>query len=99
MPDQVRRSGERESDGRPGCWVVQLQHHAGNQGVDLVTADGERRLVRGDTTIVLAVRSTDRSLADRIRPHAPEVHAIGDSNEPGLLVDAVEAGARLGAAL
>lgn len=65
------------------------------EGVELITRDGTRRFFGADSVIVLGVREPDDALCEELRRMVPAVYAIGDCHEPGMIVDAVEAGHRV----
>lgn len=65
-----------------------------NEGVHLITSDGEPRFYAADTVVVLANREADFSLRDELKGTVPDLHVIGDCHAPGMIVDAVESGFR-----
>lgn len=68
-------------------------------GLRLVTKEGERRLIEGDTIIALPVRREDSNLRQQLGALVPDVHFVGDCNNPGMIVDAVESGYRAACAI
>ncbi|MHB9863747.1 oxidoreductase [Streptomyces sp. YIM S03343] len=65
------------------------------EGLVVKTAEGEQRLLPADTVITaLPLRPNGAALA-AMRGKAHEVYAIGDADEPKLIVDAIAAGARI----
>ncbi len=63
----------------------------------IVERDGNRDSIGGVDTIVLALGVTSlNELADDVKAIVPEVHVIGDANNPGKALDAIHAGALLG---
>ena len=70
-----------------------------DEGLLIVTAKGEERLIPADTIVTALPLSPNTRLLDELQGIAPEVHLIGDSKEPGLVVDAVAAGAAVARAL
>ncbi|MFH1834306.1 MAG: FAD-dependent oxidoreductase, partial [bacterium] len=60
----------------------------------LVVADDEGRavLLEADTVLVALPLRPDPGLYEALQGKAPEVFAVGDCNEPGLIIDAVAAG-------
>lgn len=69
------------------------------QGLNLVTQEGEKRLISGDTIIGLPVREPDHSFRDELARVVKEIHVVGDCWQPGMIVDAVESGYRAACAL
>jgi 2,4-dienoyl-CoA reductase (NADPH2) len=70
-----------------------------DEGVSLTTKEGQRRFFEADTVVVLSVREADDSLYEELKGLVAEVHVIGDCNEPGMIVDAVEGGYRAACAV
>jgi pyruvate/2-oxoglutarate dehydrogenase complex dihydrolipoamide dehydrogenase (E3) component len=70
-----------------------------DEGVSLTTKEGQRRFFEADTVVVLSVREADDSLYEELKGLVAEVHVIGDCNEPGMIVDAVEGGYRAACAI
>jgi 2,4-dienoyl-CoA reductase (NADPH2) len=66
------------------------------KGVSFTAADGTRKTIEADTVIPTAPVDPDQSLATAFQGAVPEVYAIGDCNEAGMIVDAVAAGWRVG---
>ncbi|MBN1631709.1 MAG: FAD-dependent oxidoreductase, partial [Thermoleophilia bacterium] len=64
-----------------------------DQGLVITSKEGEKRVLEADTIITALPLSPNTELCDELKDVAPEVHCIGDSDEPGLVVDAVAAGA------
>ncbi len=63
-----------------------------DQGLVVTNKDGSRRTIEADTVLVTLPLKPDTSLADALKGKAPEIHAIGDCNEPHLIMDAIAAG-------
>lgn len=66
-----------------------------NEGVTLTTKEGRRMTIQADTVMVVSVPVADHSLYRELKTLVPEVYEIGDCHNPGMIVDAVEAGARV----
>jgi 2,4-dienoyl-CoA reductase (NADPH2) len=64
------------------------------KGVSYADAGGAH-VVEADTVIPTAPVQPDASLAEALKGAVPEVYAIGDCNEPNMIVDAVGAGWRV----
>jgi hypothetical protein len=65
-------------------------------GLVLETREGERQLIKADTIIPIALNSTNTELLTTLSRLVPDVYPIGDCREPGLIVDAVADGSRVG---
>ena len=70
-----------------------------DKGVTLTTGEGERMTIPADTVMVVSVPEADHTLYQELKTSVPEVYEIGDCHTPGMIVDAVEAGARAALAL
>jgi 2,4-dienoyl-CoA reductase (NADPH2) len=72
-----------------------------DDGMALVTDEGEAQFVEADDIVIALPQVPDRALADAVADTAPEVHTIGpvSGEEPWLIVDAVAAGFRVGTSL
>lgn len=70
-----------------------------DSGVALLTQDGVRQHLEADSVIVLPVRQADLSWAASLQAPGREVHIVGDCSQPGMIVDAVEAGHRAACAI
>jgi len=65
------------------------------QGVSYTSLDGKRATVEVDTVMPTAPVSPDTSLVTSLQGVVPEVYAIGDCREAGLMIDAIAAGWRV----
>ena len=70
-----------------------------DEGLMITTKEGEKRLLEADTIITALPLSPNTELCEELESVAPEVRCIGDSREPGLVVDAIAAGAAAGRAI
>jgi 2,4-dienoyl-CoA reductase (NADPH2) len=77
---------------------VKLEEVTG-EGLVITTKEGEKRLLEADTIITALPLSPNPELCEEFRDVTPEVYCIGDSQEPGLVVDAIAAGAAVARAL
>jgi 2,4-dienoyl-CoA reductase (NADPH2) len=59
------------------------------KGVRFTSADGTDREIQADTIVPTAPVAADRRLAEQLQGKIPEVFAVGDCRESGLMVDAV----------
>jgi 2,4-dienoyl-CoA reductase (NADPH2) len=66
------------------------------EGLVITTKEGERKILPADTVLVTLPYLPDTTIAKRFENAAAEVYAIGSSAEPGLIVNAVAAGAKVG---
>lgn len=65
------------------------------QGLRLVTKGGEVRFLEADNVICVLPFSENTALLESLRGQVPEVYAIGDCENPGLIPDATAAGWRV----
>lgn len=68
-------------------------------GVEVVTSEGEMRLVKASQILVVSGAVPNRKLATAVENLGFEVHAIGDGEEIGRLEGAILSGALVGRAL
>jgi len=69
------------------------------KGLVVTTKDGKEQLIRADTIITALPLLPDNKFFNSMKGKAKEVYAIGDANEPGYIVDAIAAGAKIGHSL
>lgn len=62
--------------------------------VDVVS--GERSSLDGDVVVVAVGATPERDLVESLEGKAPEVYAVGDCNEPRIIMEAVYEGSRVG---
>jgi 2,4-dienoyl-CoA reductase (NADPH2) len=67
-----------------------------DKGLVILTADGYNRTVQGDSIIPVMSFIPDNTLLQELQGKVPEVYAIGDCNEPKLIVDAIASGFNVG---
>ena len=70
-----------------------------DRGVAILTREGEKRTIEADTVVTALPLSKDTGLMDKLRKTVPEVYAVGDCNEPLLIVDAIGTGSRIARAI
>ncbi len=101
--DMFFMTRRRLLDGLRGRGVTLLTgaicEEIGEDGVRVITAECERRVVQADTVIVAVGYKADRSLCKALEGMVPELYCIGDASEPRRLLDAVSEGFRTGLAL
>ena len=64
-------------------------------GLTIVTADGQTRVLAADSVICTLPVAPNRGLLESLREQVSEVYAIGDCDSPGLIPDATAAGWRV----
>jgi 2,4-dienoyl-CoA reductase (NADPH2) len=70
-----------------------------NQGLTITTKEGNRQTIEADTIVTALPLLPNTAFLDSLTGSAPEVYAIGDCNEPHLVVDAIADGARIARAI
>ena len=66
-----------------------------DQGLTLVTREGERLTLEADTIVSALPLGRVDGLLKELEERVPEVYAIGDCREPLLIADAIGAGVRI----
>jgi 2,4-dienoyl-CoA reductase (NADPH2) len=66
------------------------------EGLVVKTRDGNTKLLEADTIITALPLKPNTEFVNSMKAKAKEVYAIGDANEPHLIVDAIAAGAKIG---
>jgi 2,4-dienoyl-CoA reductase (NADPH2) len=66
-----------------------------DKGLILITKDGKRKLIEGNTVLITTPPESDHDLYKVLEGRVPEVYMIGDCKEPKLIVDAIEDGRRI----
>jgi len=69
------------------------------KGLVVTTRDGKEQLIEGDSIITALPLLPDNKFFESMKGKAKEVYAIGDAENPGYIVDAIAAGARIGHSL
>jgi 2,4-dienoyl-CoA reductase (NADPH2) len=67
-----------------------------DKGLVILTADGYDRIIQADSIIPVMPFKRDITLVQNLEGKIPEVYAIGDCNEPKLIVDAIASGFNAG---
>jgi 2,4-dienoyl-CoA reductase (NADPH2) len=70
-----------------------------DEGLVITTKDGEERILQADSIIPTSPLKPDTTLFESLQGKAPEVYAIGDCQEPRMIVDAIADGWRIGNAV
>ena len=69
------------------------------KGLVVTTKDGKDQLIEGDTIMTALPLKPDTGFLNSMKGKAKEVYAIGDAENPGYIVDAIAAGAKIGHSL
>ena len=69
------------------------------EGLTIVTKEGETRLLEADNVMPVVPFSSNKAMLETLRKKVPEVYAIGDCDEAGVIPDATAAGWRIGNAI
>ncbi len=64
------------------------------KGLTIVNKEGRKETVEADTIVTALPLGANTALFERISKRIPEVYAIGDCQQPGLIADAVGTGLR-----
>lgn len=97
MPPESRkllleRLGRLGVDIHCRCEVVEIR----DQGIIFCDQEGREKYLSADSILLAAGSRPNDTLRQGMRNHEEVVYSIGDCTEPGNIVDAIHAGARLG---
>jgi len=67
-----------------------------SKGLVVKTKDGKTELIKADTIITALPLLPNTALFESMKGKAKEVYSIGDADNPGYIVDAIAAGAKIG---
>jgi thioredoxin reductase len=70
-----------------------------DKGLVITTKEGKSLTLEADTILPTQDLVPNTDLVNRLKGFVPEIHNIGSSNDPGLIVDAVRDGAKIGYAI
>ena len=70
-----------------------------DKGLTITTKDGKKQTFNVDSILTTQELAPNLDLLNSLKGTAPEIYNIGSSREPGLIVDAVREGAKLGYAI
>ncbi len=70
-----------------------------DKGIVIVTKDGKKQTVEADTVALITGLAPNVELFKALEGKVPEIHRIGDCEQPGLIVHAIHAGSRVGRAI
>jgi 2,4-dienoyl-CoA reductase (NADPH2) len=65
-----------------------------DKGLTIINRDGHKETIEGDTFVPALPLSANMALFEGLRKKVPEVYAIGDCQQPGLIADAIGTGLR-----
>ena len=65
-----------------------------DKGLTIVDREGKRQTIQADTFVPALPLTPNTALFQDLSKKVPEVYAIGDCKEPGLIADAVGTGLR-----
>ena len=70
-----------------------------DKGLVITTKEGKKQTIEADTIVLALPFVPNTKIASSLEGKSPEIHVIGSCNEPGLIVDAIADGARIGHSL
>jgi hypothetical protein len=65
----------------------------------VTTSSGQKLTLRADTIVTALPLLSNDTLMGSLRGTIEEVYSVGDCKEPGMIVDAIDAGARISASI
>lgn len=68
-------------------------------GLEITLQDSRKYLMEGKNIITTQDWQVNRDLVDQLKDLVSEVHVIGSCQSPGLIVDAIRDGAKIGRAI
>jgi 2,4-dienoyl-CoA reductase (NADPH2) len=68
-------------------------------GIVITKRDGTKQTLKADTIITALPLLPDNRLAESLADDVKEIHLIGDCSAPGMIVDAIAAGAQVGSVI
>ena len=70
-----------------------------DKGLTILTKDGQKQVLAADTIATALPLQPDMEIFKELQGKAPQVLAIGDCNEPRLIIQAVADGYRIGSSI
>jgi 2,4-dienoyl-CoA reductase (NADPH2) len=70
-----------------------------DKGLTIITAEGEMQTIAADTVIPSLPLKPNEAFIRSLEGKAPEIYAVGDCTTPGLIIDAIAEGSRVGHAI
>jgi 2,4-dienoyl-CoA reductase (NADPH2) len=65
-----------------------------DKGLTIITKEGQKQTIEADSIVTALPLTPNNELLEALKKKVPEVYAIGDCNEPLLIVDAIGTGLR-----
>jgi len=65
-----------------------------NKGLTIIDKEGKKQIIEAGTIVTALPLTPNTSLFESLRENIPEVHAIGDCQQPALIMDAIGMGLR-----
>jgi 2,4-dienoyl-CoA reductase (NADPH2) len=65
------------------------------KGLTITTREGQRQVIEVDTIISALPQAASTDLLKKLEGKVPEVYAVGNCAEPGLMIDAINDGSRI----
>jgi thioredoxin reductase len=72
----------------PGVKPVAIK----DKGLTVLTKEGYKRTIDADSVVPAIPMKPNATLSESLKGRIPEVYAVGDCNNPGLIADAVADG-------
>ena len=69
------------------------------KGLNIVTKEGVKQTLLADNIIPAVPLNSNLALLKELEGKVPEIYAIGDCLQPGLIVDAIADGSRIAKAI
>ena len=66
------------------------------KGLTIINADGAEQVIQADTIIPASFYKPNTEFSKALAGKAPEIYSIGDCSEPGIILDAIDDGMRIG---
>jgi 2,4-dienoyl-CoA reductase (NADPH2) len=95
IEDQMRFFPWLDKKGIPRYTEVKYEAVT-DKGLVITTKEGEKKTLEADTIVVTLPYLPDTGVMKTFAGKAPEIYNIGSSSEPGLIVNAIADGAKIG---
>jgi 2,4-dienoyl-CoA reductase (NADPH2) len=66
-----------------------------DKGLKIITKEGDEKLLEADSIVPAVASKPDTTLSQLLKGKVPKIYAIGDSNDPRMIVDAIADGYRI----
>ena len=70
-----------------------------DKGIVIITKEGTKQTIEADTIALITGLAPNVELFKALEGKVPEIHRIGDCEQPGLIVNAIHAGSHIGRAI